>query len=114
MNLIKYFFDPELKIFANSLADRLAGFYPPALENASDVSEKQLSRDLETICREAQSFSARRHLGVYGKAKLGNTFRWRLHDLGYSKKFVEMATEGLVVYMSRESPMWPTDTQSRN
>jgi hypothetical protein len=41
-------------------------------------------------------------LGVYKKARLGNTFRWELEDRGYSKAFIETATEGLVVYLSRK------------
>ena len=34
--------------------------------------------------------------------RLGNAFRWELTELGYSKMFVETATEGLVVYVSRK------------
>jgi hypothetical protein len=40
---------------------------------------------------------------VYRKARLGNTFRWELTDKGYSKPFVEMATEGLIVYITRKN-----------
>ena len=35
---------------------------------------------------------------TYKKARLANAFKWELKELGYSEKFVEVATEGLVVY----------------
>jgi hypothetical protein len=41
-------------------------------------------------------------LGVYKKARLGNTFRWELEEMGYSEKFIELATEGLIVYITRK------------
>ncbi|NJK42488.1 MAG: hypothetical protein HC937_01785 [Aquincola sp.] len=37
-----------------------------------------------------------------GKAKLGNAFRWELTELGYRKDFVELATEAVIVYLSRK------------
>ena len=44
-----------------------------------------------------------KHLGVYRKARLGNTFRWELTEMGYSKPFVEKATEGLIVYIPHKN-----------
>ena len=32
---------------------------------------------------------------------LANAFKWELIDKGYSKEFVDMATEGLVMELSR-------------
>ena len=40
-------------------------------------------------------------LGIYKKAKLGNTFKWELKEMGYDEKFTETATEGLIVYLTR-------------
>ena len=33
---------------------------------------------------------------------VGNTFRWELQEMGYSQKFVEAATEGMIVYITRK------------
>ena len=41
-------------------------------------------------------FRDEKQLGLYKKAKLGNVFRWRLKDLGYSEAFVEQATTAIV------------------
>ena len=55
------------------------------------------------ICGKALGFREQHDLGIYKKARLGNTFRWELEEMGYSKKFVETATEGLIVYIARKA-----------
>jgi hypothetical protein len=32
---------------------------------------------------------------------LGNAFRWELNSLGYRKEFIDLATEAVVVHLSR-------------
>jgi hypothetical protein len=95
----------DVDSFAKSLAHEIAKQYPPTLDNAPDrtLSEKRLARILEGVCNRAVEFKNEHKLGVYKKARLGNTFRWELEALGYSKKLVETATEGLVVYLTRKS-----------
>jgi hypothetical protein len=94
----------EVDLFAKGLAEEIARQYPPALDNASTggLSEKRLARVLETVCTRAVEFKNEHKLGVYKKARLGNTFRWELEALGFSKKLIETATEGLVVYLTRK------------
>ena len=56
---------------------------------------------LEETLQQAADFQREHKLGMLGKAKLGNEFKWRLKELGYSEKFIEVATEGLMVYVTR-------------
>ena len=95
----------EVDRFAKSLATSSAKLYPPALDKGGErtLSEKRLTRILEEVCTKAASFKNQYKLGVYKKARLGNSFRWELEELGYSKKFIETATEGLVVYLTRKT-----------
>ena len=91
--------------FAKSLAEEVAKQYPPVLDKdgGKTLSEKRISRILEDVCNKAAAFKNEHKLGVYKKARLGNSFRWELEELGYSKRFIETATEGLVVYLTRKS-----------
>lgn len=95
----------EIDVFAKQLAAELAKRYPPTLDQAGGqtLSEKRLTRILEDVCNKAADFKNEHKLGVYKKARLGNTFRWELEERGYTKAFIETATEGLVVYLSRRS-----------
>ena len=94
----------DVDVFAKELAQELAKRYPPALDQAGGqtLSEKRLTRILDDLCNKAVAYKNEHKLGVYKKARLGNTFRWELEDRGYSKAFIETATEGLVVNLSRK------------
>ena len=90
--------------FATGLAQDLAKRYPPALDKGKErkISQKRLVTILEDTFKRAIDFRQQHKLGVYKKARLGNTFRWELQEMGYSEKFIEVATEGLVVYITRK------------
>ena len=90
--------------FAKTLAQELAKRYPPALDKGGErrISQKRMTTILEDTCNRALEFKKQHRLGVYKKARLGNTFRWELQEMGYSGKFIETATEGVIVYITRK------------
>ena len=94
----------QIDEFAKNLALELSKRYPAALDKGGErrISQKRLTTILEDTFNRAIEFKQQHKLGVYKKARLGNTFRWELEELGYSKKFIELATEGLIVYITRE------------
>jgi hypothetical protein len=90
--------------FAKSLVGDIVKRYPPALDKDAGKrpSVNRLTRIVEDACTQAAGFRAEHRLGWLGKAKLANAFRWELTELGYQKDFVDMATEALVVHVSRK------------
>jgi hypothetical protein len=94
----------DVDTFAKGLVQDLAKRYPPALDKGNErkISQKRLTSMLEDTFNRAIEFRRQHKLGVYKKARLGNTFRWELQELGYSDKFIEIATEGLIVYITRK------------
>ena len=103
MGLIGLMVGKQTDEMARNLAGELAKKFPPSVESGKQkkISEKRVTRILEGIYAKAVNFRDERSLGVYNKARMGNTFRWELESLGYSKDFVKMATEGMVVYLTR-------------
>jgi hypothetical protein len=103
MKLFGALFNKELDDFAKTLAQDLAKRYPPALESSPQkrISPNRITKVLEDAVDKAVKFNQEQRLGMFGKAKLGNTFRWELKELGYSDRFVELATEALIVYITR-------------
>lgn len=89
--------------FASRLTETIATRYPPQIDNdpGKRPSEERLTRILEDACEKARMFRDEQRLGWLGKARLGNAVRWQLSDRGYSKTFVDLATEALVVTMTR-------------
>jgi hypothetical protein len=66
------------------------------------ISPNRVTKVLEEAVGKAVKYNQEKKLGMFGKAKLGNTFRWELKELGYSDRFVELATEALIVYITRK------------
>ena len=93
--------------FAKTLAHALSKRYPPALDINPEkkVSQARLVKVLEETLAKATDFQREQKLGMFGKAKLGNEFRWQLKELGYTEKFIDVATEGLMVYITRGAPL---------
>jgi hypothetical protein len=101
--ILKLFGPSKVDLFAKSLAQDIAKRYPPAIANNPEqmVSQKRLTTILEDTFNRAQQFNQENRLGMFKKAKLGNTFKWELKEMGYDEKFIDMATEGLIVYLTR-------------
>jgi hypothetical protein len=97
---------PDVDEFAKALAQDVAKRYPPALDQdvAKRPSVNRLTRIVEDVCTKAVEYQSSHKLGWLGKAKLGNAFRWELTAMGYKKDFVELATEAVIVHLSRRNP----------
>jgi hypothetical protein len=105
MSLLDKMLGREVDDFAKELAGMVAKRFPPALEKSTErrVSPNRITKVLEDALEKAEEYGKTRRLGMYKKARLANAFKWQLKDLGYSDKFIEVATEGLVVYVTRGS-----------
>lgn len=97
--LFRWFSTREIDDFAKLLARDLAKRFPPNVELDSQTQTKlpsKLVNALDDILARAVKFRRSHKLGVYRKAKFGNTFKWELKELGYSEGFVERVTKELV------------------
>lgn len=93
----------EIQSFAVGLAEKLGKRYPASIDVNPEkrVSENRLTRVLEETVADALAFQRNRSLGLLGKAKLGNEFRWKLKEMGYSSQFVDVATEAVTISVAR-------------
>jgi hypothetical protein len=98
-----FFSTRKVAELAKSLAQDMAKRYPPAIANspAQVVSQQRLSEILEKVFTRATEFSREHKLGWYKRIRLGKNFRWELNELGYDEKFVDTATDGLILCVSR-------------
>jgi hypothetical protein len=104
MAILKFLDTTELEAFATGLANDLARRFPPASEARTDAgADHQIKVILEGLGARAIRYRDEHHLGVYKKAKLGNVFRWKLVELGYSSEFVERVTKDLVTRLAVKS-----------
>jgi hypothetical protein len=101
MAMFDFFRTRELEGFATGLAEDLGRRFPPASESRTDPGARhQLKVILEGLSARAVRYHEQHRLGIYKKAKLGNVFRWKLKELGYSDEFVERATKEIVTRLA--------------
>lgn len=88
--------------FADAMVEKIARQFPPASEPqlAKKGAQRRLEGVLEHIMKDLEGFQQEARLGWIGKARLGNAFRWKLSDRGYSKQFVEALTEGIIKHIA--------------
>lgn len=88
--------------FAETMVEKIVRQFPPASEPqlAKQGARRRLEGVLEHIMSDLDAFQEEMQLGWIGKARLGNAFRWKLSDRGYSKQFVEALTEGIVRHIA--------------
>src|SRR5437764_5337189 len=101
MALLKFLDTKDIEEFATTLANDLGRRFPPASEARTDPGAKhQIKVILEGLTARAIRYQLENKLGIYKKAKLGNVFKWKLKDLGYSDEFAERATKEIVTRLA--------------
>ena len=101
-------FKPSVKLaideFAIKLATGLADRYPPDLENEKPRKRnpQRLAKAFDDTFNRAIDFQNEHRLGIYGKARLGNTFKWELKRLGYPDDFIDLTTNSLVKFVASQ------------
>jgi hypothetical protein len=114
MAILGLFKSSEIEQFAKNLAQDIAKRYPPALDATPEkkISGNRITKVLEDALSKAVEFKEQNKLGLVKKARLGNAFKWELKELGYSEQFIDIATEGLIVYITRKTPKSTTSADS--
>jgi hypothetical protein len=104
--IFELFSSSKLDEFAKHLAQDIARRYPPAFANNPDqiVSQQRVAEILEEVLAQAHQFRGENRLGVLRRAKLGNTFKWALREIGYDEEFIELATGKLTTSLTGRQP----------
>ncbi|MCL6689232.1 hypothetical protein M8R19_10955 [Pseudomonas sp. R3.Fl] len=103
VSLIAFFTGSDAREYAVGLAEELAKALPPKLLDGSTkvLSANKITKILEAVYAKAADFRVSSGIGFMRQAMFANAFRWRLSELGYSDQFVKLATEGLVLAMTK-------------
>lgn len=104
MRIFRLFSHVAEKAYAQELARRLAAEIPPKMvdQHRKLLSVNKLTRILERTYQEAAGYQNEHGLGFIKRAIFANAFRWELKSCAYSDEFITMATEGLVVKLSKK------------
>lgn len=103
MKFINLITRSEEKAFVAKQVEQLLKELPPAMisDARGKVSVNKVTRCLERVYAAATHFKNERRLGFVGRAVVANTFKWEMKEASYPTEFVDMATEGLIVALSK-------------
>lgn len=100
------------KAFAQELVAGLQKEIPPSLmaERRTALSVNRVSKLLERTYRSAAAYQQQHGIGFVRRAILANSFKWEMRSKAYPEDFIEVATEGLVVELSKAARRKATDS----
>lgn len=91
----------DIEQFATELAREFSRVYSVADAKSERNTVKKLAHAIDAACERAAAFQKENKLGVYGKAKLGTSFKWELKELGYDNEFVDEFTRNVLLRLAR-------------
>lgn len=83
--------------FAVALAREFATLFPAGTDAAEG---KRFARAVDEICNRARAFQRENQLGIYGRAKIGTSFKFELKNAGYPDEFIDSLTHQVLLVMS--------------
>ncbi|HEX9585809.1 MAG TPA: hypothetical protein VGB36_15020 [Gammaproteobacteria bacterium] len=94
----------EIDEFSKALARELADHFQAGQEKTSSMNKatKKFGAAVNRAWSKAFDFKQKHRLGIYGKARLANTFKWELREMGYEIDFVDELTKGLLINLNRK------------
>jgi hypothetical protein len=87
----------ELDDFATTLAQEFTRLLPPGAEKPA---AQRVAQAIDAVSNQARAFQRTKKLGMYGRAKLGTSFKIELKNAGYPSAFVDELTHQLLLVMS--------------
>ena len=87
----------EIEEFALTLAREFCSRFPPGAEAAE---AGRLARAVDEVCNRARVFQREKKLGIYGRAKMGTSFKFELKNAGYPDEFIDSLTHQILLVMS--------------
>lgn len=67
------------------------------------LSVNKTTRLLERLYDEAKGHFSEKKIGVVRRSVFANSFKWALTEKGYPSNFVNLATEGLVMELTKSA-----------
>lgn len=103
MSLLNIFSSDAEQAFAHEMVQRLVKEIPPTLMESRRkvLSVNKVTRLLERTFSSATDYQREHRIGFIKRAMLANSFKWEMKGAKYPDDFIEMATEGLIVTLSK-------------
>jgi hypothetical protein len=79
----------EVVSFAKEIVRDVNKLFPPADQKGKAIPVKEYRRKFEGLVVRIRTFSEKRKLNIYKKAKLLNTIKWEMREVGHDEMTVD-------------------------
>jgi hypothetical protein len=95
--MFSWFNASEAQQFGTTLADFFIERVPPVELGKADKSEAKKQEVINKMLLQIEIFKANHKLNLFKKAKLANSFKWKLLDAKYQPEFIDELTKALLI-----------------
>ncbi|MCG6933523.1 MAG: hypothetical protein LJE57_07780 [Gallionella sp.] len=86
--IFEWFNANEPVLFAHEIVREINRLLPPAERKGKAIPKKEYQRKFDSLIVRIRTFSSKRKLNIYKKAKLLNTIKWEMKDAGHGEEII--------------------------
>jgi len=86
---------------ADEFGKTLAGFYDEKFRANTQAADRKIATKQQKLVAEilalTAQFKEQHKPNAFQKAKLGNSFKWRMRDLGHNNELIDLLTKDILL-----------------
>ena len=87
--ILDWFSAGETVLFGQAIVREINRLFPPADQKGKAMPAKTYQKKFDSLVIRIRTFSAKHKLNIYKKAKLLNTIKWEMKDVGHEKDIID-------------------------
>jgi hypothetical protein len=110
--ILDWFNAGEAESFAQEVVREINKLFPPEHLKGKAIPKKIYQKKFESLVVRTVAFAAKNKLNIYKKAKLLNTIKWELREIGHDDEFIDSLIMFLTPLLNKK-PVQPPKSASR-
>jgi len=95
--MLSWFNARDAQQFGTTLADFFIDRIPPEESGKKNKADAKRQEVMQKMLQQIQIYKVNNKLNIFKKAKLANSFKWKLLDANFDPEFVDELTKILLV-----------------
>jgi hypothetical protein len=87
--ILDWFDAGEAVLFAHEIIREVNRLFPPSEQKGKAIPVKTYQRKFDSLIVRVRTFSSKRKLNIYKKAKLLNTIKWEMREAGHEEAIID-------------------------
>ncbi len=101
--ILDWFNADEAVSFAQEIIREINKLFPPEHLKGKAIPKKVYQKKFESLIARTRTFATTHNLNIYKKAKLLNTIKWELREIGHDDDFIDSLIVFLTPLLSKKT-----------